>query len=202
MGHHWGSEQARAAPGCPDSAVQVVTVAAPRSRSYWDEVREAIAENASAQGGKAETVEGDFGPALALTMPVKTKDGKRARTEDGKALAQPSYVVGIDGPRWMLRATFLGRAALHADAREALMPVLRSIVVVRGSEAKVPGEPLVLTPAAPPEGQQLIMSPGARGRPVPAGPTSSQSDQADEADEADNNDKNDENDENDEPQPA
>lgn len=157
-----------------DSAVQVVTVAAPRSRSYWDEVREAIKENATTQGGTVKEIDSEFGPALSLTMPVLTKDGKQARSEDGRPLAQPSLVLGVDGPRWMLRATFLGRAAFEESARAPLLPVVRSIVVFRGSEAKVPGEPLVLTPAAPPKGQDLVLTPDAAAAAPDAGQSGGQ----------------------------
>jgi hypothetical protein len=140
-----------------DSGVQVVVVAAPRSRSYWDEVLPVIQENAQSGGGTVRREDGEFGPVLVLAMPVMGSDGKRATNEAGKAVVQPSYVVGIDGPRWMMRATFLGRAALDEEARKPLMSIVKSMVVDRGDEAKVPGEPLVLSPAAPPEGGSLVM---------------------------------------------
>ena len=36
---------------------------------------------------------------------------------DGKIFSQTSRVIGIDGPRWLLRATILGRAAVEPGGR-------------------------------------------------------------------------------------
>jgi hypothetical protein len=58
--------------------------------------------------------------------------------------------VGIDGPRWFLRAVFLGRAALEPDPADALHLLVRETIVVRGASAMAPRDPLPLTlPAQP-----------------------------------------------------
>ncbi len=59
------------------------------------------------------------------------------------AAAVPVRMVGIDGPRWLLRATFLGAAADPAKA-QPLEDVLRQVVVVRGNEPLPVGEPVPL----------------------------------------------------------
>jgi hypothetical protein len=66
-------------------------------------------------------------------------------------------VVGVDGPRWLLRGTVLGRAAIEPDAAAQLEDSFRRVIVVRGSEPMAPREPLGLTlPAGaqpPPEAE-------------------------------------------------
>ncbi len=125
-----------------DSAVQLLAVAAPRSHGLWEETRAQVSADAVRHGGTASTTSGPFGPELRVTVPVVLPDGRRG--------AQPSRVIGVDGPRWMLRATFLGRAVVEESAFQRLADVVRDVVVVRGGEAMPPGEviPLRLPPEA------------------------------------------------------
>ncbi len=125
-----------------DSAVQLIAVAAPRSHGLWEDTRGQVSADAVRQGGTASTTSGPFGPELRVTVPVVLPDGRRG--------AQPSRVIGVDGPRWMLRATFLGRAVVEESAFQRLADVVRDVVVVRGGDAMPPGEiiPLRLPPDA------------------------------------------------------
>ena len=70
-------------------------------------------------------------------MPVTTPEGKPA--------TQPSRVLGISGPRWLLRATLLGKPAMQPDENGDIESALRDVVVVRGNEPMAPGDPLPLT---------------------------------------------------------
>jgi hypothetical protein len=79
-----------------------------------------------------------------------------AKTPDGQAATQPSRVLGINGPRWLLRATFLGRPAVEPREDGELETALREVVVVRGGAPMAPGEalPLVMpNNARPVQGQ-------------------------------------------------
>ena len=119
-----------------DSALELRPFAAPRSAGIWDEVRREIAAEATRQGGTASESFGDFGPELRLVMPVREPDGSSA--------VQVSRIVGVDGPRWLLRGTFLGRAVEPGGAG-VLDEVFRDVVVVRGSAPMAPREPLPLS---------------------------------------------------------
>lgn len=134
-----------------DSAIQLLAVAAPRSRRYWDEIRGKIVQSATKQGGSATEYESAFGTALRLNLPVLGKDGKQVTDAQGRRLGQPSRVIGIDGPRWMLKVTLLGKAAVDDEAEARLMPTVRHMVINRGDAAMLPGEPLSLTPVSGPE---------------------------------------------------
>ena len=63
---------------------------------------------------------------------------------DGRTVFAPATFVGVDGPRWFLRAVVSGRAAIDEAAAEELLEVLRDVVVVRGVEPMAPRELLPL----------------------------------------------------------
>ena len=114
-----------------NGSMQLGVYAAPRNEGIWDDVRVALAESMRAQKGIAtERPDGTWGPELTGTVP-----GERGRV--------PVRMVGIDGPRWLLRATLLGAAADPAKA-QPLEDVLRQVVVVRGNEPLPVGEPVPL----------------------------------------------------------
>jgi hypothetical protein len=114
----------------PDSGLELRAFAAPRSGGIWDEVRADIAAEATRLGGTATETDGEFGTELTLKVPVQTPDGKQA--------TQPSRIVGVEGPRWLLRGTFLGRSALQPDPEGPLETAFRNVIVVRGNEPMAP----------------------------------------------------------------
>jgi hypothetical protein len=67
------------------------------------------------------------------------------RTPDGRTATQPSRVIGINGPRWFLRATLLGRPAVEPEAAGPWEDVVAAVVVRRGPTAMAPGDPLPVT---------------------------------------------------------
>jgi hypothetical protein len=113
------------------SGVQLGAFAAPRTEGIWDEVRAEIGEGIVADGGSILEADGEFGPELRAQVP----------TPDGP---QPVRFVGIDGPRWFLRAVFTGAAATDSDAERVLTESLRQVVVVRGAEPMPVRDPLPL----------------------------------------------------------
>jgi hypothetical protein len=125
-----------------DSALQVQPFAAPRTEAIWHEVRDEIRAGITKQGGTSDEVEGPFGTELRTKVPV--------RAQDGSTGVQPARFLGIDGPRWFLRAVITGRAAVEGGADEQLVSVLRDVVVVRGEAAMAPRDPIPLElPATP-----------------------------------------------------
>src|SRR4051812_33778162 len=124
------------------SAVLLHAYAAPRSEGIWDEVRAEIGAGVTRQGGTADEVPGPFGRELLVRVPVRTADGRTGH--------QTQRFVGVDGPRWFLRAVFQGPAAHDEAVAAELESVVREVVVVRGGEAMAPREllPLRLPEAA------------------------------------------------------
>lgn len=120
-----------------DAALELRAFAATRSGGLWDEVRDDLILEVTRLGGESEQVSGPFGPELRIRVPVELPDG-----EEG---FQPSRIVGIEGPRWLLRATFLGDAGLNPSNEGMLMEALRDVIVVRGDEPRIPREALLLT---------------------------------------------------------
>ncbi|MEP9365386.1 DUF3710 domain-containing protein [Nocardioides sp. CN2-186] len=125
----------------PEGAVELRAFAAPRNGDLWSEVRPQIAAEYAQRGGTASAQEGRWGTELVCNLTV--------RTDDGRTGNQASRVVGINGARWMLRATFLGSPAVDAEAAQLWESAVAKLVVRRGKEAMPVGAelPLVL-PAA------------------------------------------------------
>jgi hypothetical protein len=119
-----------------DSALELRAFAAPKSSGIWSDVRREIAAEATRMGGTASETEGPFGTELVLVVPVEDPEGQ--------IFSQTSRVIGVDGPRWLLRATVLGRAAVEPEAAPPMEQSLRNVVVVRGSEPMAPRESLAL----------------------------------------------------------
>ena len=120
-----------------DGACEFQAFAAPRNGDLWSEVRPQIAADMERRGGQATEREGRWGTELVCQMPVQRPDGTTA--------TQPSRVIGINGERWMLRASFLGRPAVDPDSTSDWEDALAQIVVRRGDQAMPVGEPLPVT---------------------------------------------------------
>lgn len=118
-------------------AVELRAFASPRGEGIWPDVRRSISAEAARQGGTATEVEGPWGPELHLVV--------TGLDETGKSVTQPSRIVGITGPRWLLRATFFGLPATQPDEEHVLLEAVREVVVNRGSGAMAPGDFLPLT---------------------------------------------------------
>lgn len=122
-----------------NAALELRAFAANKSGGLWDEVRDDLILEVERLNGQCEQVEGLFGPELQVRVPVEV---------EGEEGFQPSRIVGIEGPRWLLRATFLGDAGLNVSDEGILMDALRDVIVVRGSEPRLLREALLLTPPA------------------------------------------------------
>jgi hypothetical protein len=132
----------------PDGAVELRPFAAPRNSDTWDGIRKHIAAETAQRGGTATETEGAYGRELQVVMPVTTPEGKSA--------TQASRVLGISGPRWLLRATFLGKPALEPQVDGDIEVALREVIVVRGNDPMAPGDPL---PLAMPANAQPVQQP-------------------------------------------
>jgi Protein of unknown function (DUF3710) len=112
--------------------MQLGAFAAPRSQGIWDEIQPEIVESVRSQGGSVKVREdGPFGTELAGTLKV-----------DGRS--SPVRFIGVDGPRWFLRAMLVGTVANDAAKARVLETALRDVVVVRGSDPFPVREPLPL----------------------------------------------------------
>lgn len=120
-----------------ESGLELRAFADARSGGLWDDVRADLVTEAERLEGTAESVDGPFGTELRIEVPVTLPDGE--------AGFQPTRIVGIEGPRWMLRATFLGKEALEPTDDSLLMQALRDVIVVRGDDPRAPRDALLLT---------------------------------------------------------
>jgi hypothetical protein len=121
-----------------EGALELRAFAAPRNGDLWGEVRPQIAADVSHHGGTATERDGRWGIELVCQMQVVMPDGSQA--------IQPSRIIGVNGERWLLRATFLGQPAVEPDGARAWEDALAAVVVHRGTHAMPAGDalPLVL----------------------------------------------------------
>ena len=118
------------------SSVEIEAFAAPKPLGLWDDVRADLIE----ANKDAKEVEGVFGTELAL--PVTVKGGRKVLTR----------IVGVDGPRWMLRGIFSGKAATDPEGEEAkaLNQFFADIVVERGDNPLAPRDLIPMHPPVAP----------------------------------------------------
>ena len=135
------------------SGAYLQAYAAPRTEGIWPEIRTEVAQSVVAAGGRAELVGGPLGKELRLHQ----RGGV------------PIRLLGVDGPRWFLRALVTGPAAVDEQAGDALIEVIRKTVVDRGTQAMAPREqlPLRLPQTDGPEAARADAAP--EKEPTPAG---------------------------------
>jgi hypothetical protein len=143
-----------------DSALQLQAFAAPKRSGIWDEARAELARQVAAAGGTVSEQEGPFGLELAAQEPAQ-----------GQGAQQQVRYLGVDGPRWLLRAVISGRAAVDPSAAAVLEDVVRDVVVVRGDEPMPPKEPILLRlPAEARQAAEQQPAPEPEFRPFERGP--------------------------------
>ena len=117
-----------------DGAMELRAFAAPRDGDLWNESLPMLREDVQQRGGATADLEGPWGTELITQMKVKLADGQPA--------VQQTRIIGVNGPRWMLRATLLGRPAMEPSAGKEWEQILQQVVVRRGDAARPKGEAL------------------------------------------------------------
>ncbi|WP_340538243.1 DUF3710 domain-containing protein [Nocardioides sp. GXZ039] len=138
----------------PDGGVEIRAFAAPRNGDLWDDVRPQIAADMAQRGGTATEREGRFGPELICEIQIKRPEG---------TVVQNSRIIGINGGRWMLRATFLGRPARDVDSSSDWEDLLTQVGVRRGTGPMMSGE---ILPITLPENARPVTPPGGTRPPA------------------------------------
>jgi hypothetical protein len=125
-----------------ESAMQISAFAAPRTSGIWQDVRGQLRSTLTSQGATSDVVDGEFGAEVTATV-----GGQQLR------------FIGIDGPRWFLRAVLHGPAAIGRPVADDLMSILRGCVVTRDNTPMAPGDPLPMQmPALPGAGDSSEQS--------------------------------------------
>lgn len=111
-----------------DSALQLQPYAAPRSTGIWEQVCLDMQTSLAEQGGRSTKSEGEYGWELLAHVPTP------------QGVLVPQRFIGVDGARWMLKASISGPAAVNDDLAAPLIAILRRVVVDRGQEPHPPRE--------------------------------------------------------------
>lgn len=121
-----------------DCDVQFKVIAAPSTGGYWADVRRGIVSNVRQQGGHHTVIEGAFGPEVIATL--------RGRLSDGSIGEGTVRFVGVEGPRWVLRATVTGPSSSRDEVVARVNALISQCVVDRGTGAAAAGTVLELSP--------------------------------------------------------
>ena len=111
----------------PNGRFTIGAYAAPKSGELWPEISMELAEQLHGDGARVRRENGEWGVELvAFVNDVLLR------------------FVGVDGPRWMLRAVAAGPKETSAKAAEELRDIVRGTVVVRGDQPMPVRTPLPL----------------------------------------------------------
>lgn len=122
-----------------DSGLEVVLFAAPATSGLADQLREETIAEATELSGTTDVSDGPFGPQVQRVLPQPGPKGEQR--------FHVSRVWFVEGPKWLLRGTLLGEAALPDAPESAAAPFIeffRNLVVRRGSQPLVPGERITM----------------------------------------------------------
>lgn len=120
------------------SKLQLQAFAAPRSEGLWDDIRQGLAEGVKNAGGSsAIDPKGVFAKELLARVPGQDASGRTGFATN--------RFIGVDGPRWFLRAVINGPAATEERQLGIVRTFLRQVVVDRGTDPRPPREVLTLT---------------------------------------------------------
>jgi hypothetical protein len=125
----------------PSGQMTVHAYAAPRSGGMWETSCGELAEQLKTDGATVRSAVGEWGQELMASI-------------ENMAMR----VIGVDGPRWMVRAVVAGPTDQAAQAAHSLRTLVRGTVVVRGSQPWPAGEQLPIE--LPPEIAQHIEAQG------------------------------------------
>lgn len=117
------------------SGLELALFAAPRSGGLAADLREDLIEEAGQAGGNAEVAEGPFGAEVRRVLPIEGPEGEQ--------MFHVSRIWLVEGPRWLLRGTLMGQAALVDGDRppaDFFVEFFRNVVIRRDDEPRSPGE--------------------------------------------------------------
>jgi len=119
-----------------DSRVQLMAFSSSKSESLWPGIKDKIKSDITAQNGEIFKRDGAYGEELLAKVPQQLPDGRAGHV----ALR----FVGIDGPRWFLRAVIGGNAISDEEAAATVDGILSDVIVNRGDKPLPPAELLPL----------------------------------------------------------
>ena len=112
------------------TGITVSVAAAPKSGGAWEDLSEQIEGAITAAGGKVKRVEGPYGTELDAHVAGVLPDGTLGFT--------PLRILGVEGPRWLVRLDIQGTAISGDEkAREAAEDLIDALIVNRGPEPKI-----------------------------------------------------------------
>lgn len=121
-----------------DGAIELRAFSAPRNGDLWSQTIPGLKADVARRGGTTQDATGPFGAEVVSQVAATLPDGQQGWNVN--------RFIGVNGSRWMLRATLIGAPALDPD--DHWYQIVESVVVRRGKAPMPAGEQLVLRPPA------------------------------------------------------
>lgn len=133
------------------SIIALQIFAAPRHEDMWPNIRDGIVANLAKQGVTTDVVLGKFGTEIHATMPTVDYDAT--------TIMQTVRFLGVDGPRWFIRAVVTGEGSMPGSKFDEVDTVIADLVIHRGTDAMAPGEhlPIVMPDSEGPVESELVV---------------------------------------------
>ncbi|MDO5721233.1 MAG: DUF3710 domain-containing protein [Actinomycetaceae bacterium] len=119
------------------SRLNIMVAASPTTGGSWDRVRQKTLESVANEGVKAREVKGRWGTEIQAASSGTTPDGRKVKNF--------IRIVGVEGPRWVLRIDIQGPAAVEEAAFNQVSEIIDNIVVYRDKSPRPPESVIALT---------------------------------------------------------
>lgn len=119
------------------SVIRLMVFSAPKSGNSWNELRAKTIEALTEQKAKVRERQGRWGSEIHAML--------TGQLPDGRAVSLTTRIMGVEGPRWVLRGDIQGPAATEEEAFKQISQVVDQLVVFRDQSPYPPHAALPLT---------------------------------------------------------
>lgn len=119
------------------SALHVMVIATPRSGGAWDEIRPQLLADLAAQEAKTREAKGRWGQEIQASVTTTAPNGAKGQIF--------TRLIGVEGPRWLLRIDLIGPAAVDQEQFKPVAELIDNLVVFRDDVPRPPLTPIPIT---------------------------------------------------------
>ncbi|QPK94653.1 DUF3710 domain-containing protein [Actinomyces sp. zg-332] len=119
-----------------ESALNLMVLSDSKSGGLWAELLELLSEDFNSQSANPIETAGRYGREIVATVTASTPDGRKG--------TEKMRFIGVEGPRWVLRAIVTGKAMHDEETEKIIENVFEKVIVDRGENPIPPGEILLL----------------------------------------------------------
>lgn len=119
------------------SALHIMVIAAPRTGGAWDEIRPQLLSDLHSQEAKAREAKGRWGQEIQASVAATAPNGAKGQIF--------TRLIGVEGPRWLLRIDLIGPAAVDQEQFQPVADLIDNLVVYRDDVPRPPLTPIPIS---------------------------------------------------------